>query len=167
MALQLSIKDKARKHLRDAPSAVSGKGGHNITFRLAIDLVQGFGLSQEDALELLREWNEGCKPPWSEYELKHKVEDAEKAERKNPHGWLCLSSSKGRYKLPTPLVFNNDIVISERNCLFPDHCPDGFSMSAFNNGFLIPKESNEPNDSEPMPEVATDFEYENYYGDPF
>jgi hypothetical protein len=167
MALQLNIKDKARQHLRDAPSAVSGKGGHNITFRLAIDLVQGFSLSQGDALDLLREWNNRCQPPWSEYELKHKVEDAGKAERKKPAGWLCLSSNRGRYTLPAPLDFNNDIVISERSCLFPDHCPDGFSEIAFNNGFLIPKESNGQNDSDTMPEVSTDFEYENYYGDPF
>ena len=55
--------------------------------------------------------------PWSEYELKHKVEDAEKAERKPP-GWLCRSSGRVRYILPTPLNFDNDIVISDEIAFF-------------------------------------------------
>ena len=167
MACQFQVKEKARQYLLQAPHAISGQGGHNLTFRVAIDLVQGFGLSQEDALLLMREWNERCQPPWSEYELKHKVEDAGKAERKKPAGWLCSSSGRVRYILPTPLDFDNDIVISERNCLFLDYCPDGFSMSAFNNGVLTPQMCSQPNFDDSMPEVHSEYDDDNYYGDPF
>jgi hypothetical protein len=62
------------------PAAVSGQGGHNQTFTAACVLVQGFGLSHQDAWPLLKEYNERCQPPWSDKELWHKLEDAEKAD---------------------------------------------------------------------------------------
>ena len=63
-------------YLSKLPSAVSGAGGHPSTFRAACECVR-FGLSDADALTLLREWNgTHCRPPWTEKELAHKLADA-------------------------------------------------------------------------------------------
>ena len=56
--------------------AVSGKGGHNATFRAAC-VLRDFGLSSDEALAELTRWNEtNATPPWSLSELTHKVDDA-------------------------------------------------------------------------------------------
>lgn len=73
---------RARRYLHQCKGAISGSGGHAHTFVVAQKLVRGFELSAEDALDLMaREWNPRCSPPWSERELRHKVEQAAKAGR--------------------------------------------------------------------------------------
>lgn len=66
----------AKLYLEKAEGAVAGSGGHSNTFRIACVLVEGFGLSREDAIGLMSEWNHKCQPPWSERELEKKVDDA-------------------------------------------------------------------------------------------
>jgi hypothetical protein len=39
-------------------------------------LTIGFGLGRDQALALLKEWNERCQPPWTDKELEHKIDDA-------------------------------------------------------------------------------------------
>jgi putative DNA primase/helicase len=73
------------------PPAVSGERGHDQTFRAACALVLGFDLPVEDAYPLLEEWNERCQPPWTEKELLHKLEDADKKD--DQRGYLLGSSS--------------------------------------------------------------------------
>jgi putative DNA primase/helicase len=73
-------KARAAAYLAKIPPAVSGQGGHNQTFKAACKLVQGFDLSVEDAFQLLQEWNKRCQPPWTDAELLHKLEDADKQE---------------------------------------------------------------------------------------
>ncbi len=86
-----SVLDRAAAYLGTVDPAIEGKGGSNATFRPAVALVHGFQLSAEDAFALLRDvYNPRCRPPWSEKELRHKVEDAVKAgppSGKAP-GWL-------------------------------------------------------------------------------
>ena len=56
--------------------AISGKKGHNATFRAACKL-RDAGLNPEEALAELVLWNQtNAKPPWSVQELLHKVRDA-------------------------------------------------------------------------------------------
>lgn len=56
--------------------AISGQGGHSATFRVACKL-RDAGLSPEDALTLLIEWNEtNADPSWSAAELHHKINSA-------------------------------------------------------------------------------------------
>lgn len=56
--------------------AVSGEGGHNATFRAACKLRDG-GLSAQEALTILTDWNEtNAVPPWSVRELAHKIRSA-------------------------------------------------------------------------------------------
>ncbi len=72
---------RARKYLAQCDAAVSGSGGHNTTFITASKLVRGFALSVDDAYDLMCEWNQRCQPPWSERELRRKVEQAASTSR--------------------------------------------------------------------------------------
>ena len=72
------VVDRARKYIAKMPPAISGQGGHDAAFSVACKLVVGFGLDRDTALDLMREHNEQCQPPWSENELAHKVDDAMK-----------------------------------------------------------------------------------------
>jgi hypothetical protein len=85
------IVNRARKYLAKMPPAVSGQGGHNKTFQAACTLVLGFGLGQSQSLALLSEWNQRCDPPWSEKELEHKIDDANK--QPGWRGYLLTSSA--------------------------------------------------------------------------
>ena len=69
---------RARAYLAKVPTSISGQGGHNAAMRAACSLVIGFGLSESEALPLMREWNAGCQPPWQECDLVRKVSEAMK-----------------------------------------------------------------------------------------
>ena len=81
-----AVFDRARKYLAKVPAAVSGQNGHGATFHAACVLVLGFELSTDDAFALLAEWNAACQPPWSERELRHKIDDA--ARQSGQRGYL-------------------------------------------------------------------------------
>ena len=63
------------------PSAIAGNGGHDSTFAVCKALVHDFALSEGDAWVVLSEYNARCSPPWSEAELRHKLDDAGKCNR--------------------------------------------------------------------------------------
>lgn len=71
-----AVVERARRYVAAMPGAVSGQGGHNTTFRVACVLVLGFGLSDTEAMSVIREWNQSCDPPWSDRELEHKIKSA-------------------------------------------------------------------------------------------
>lgn len=77
--MAVPIDERARRWVAKMPAAVSGSGGHPATFHVACVLVQGFGLPPSQAWPLMLEYNERCLPPWSERELRHKLDGAEKA----------------------------------------------------------------------------------------
>ena len=80
---------RAEAYLDRIPPAISGSGGHNQTYAAATALVHGFALEPEAALRLLLErYNPRCEPPWSDKELRHKVEDARSKPHDRPLGWL-------------------------------------------------------------------------------
>ncbi len=68
--------DRARAYLAACPGAISGSGGHAVTFGVAQRIVRGFAMGPSDALELLLEWNQRCVPPWDERALRHKISQA-------------------------------------------------------------------------------------------
>lgn len=72
---------RARAYLATIPPAVSGAGGHTQAFAAARALVGWVrrGLSEADALHLLREYNGRCVPPWSARDLDHKWQEAQRA----------------------------------------------------------------------------------------
>lgn len=56
--------------------ATAGEAGHNATYRAACKL-RDAGLSADEALALLVDWNEtNAHPPWDEAELRHKIGSA-------------------------------------------------------------------------------------------
>jgi hypothetical protein len=79
-ASRSSIVERARKYVDTIPGAISGSGGHNTTFNVACVLVLGFGLTKPEALGLLSEYNRRCEPRWSDRELQHKIDSADKQE---------------------------------------------------------------------------------------
>lgn len=67
---------RASAYLARMDPAVSGNRGHDQTFKAACKLVE-FGLDEAAVYRLLwEEYNPRCVPPWSEAELRHKVEHA-------------------------------------------------------------------------------------------
>lgn len=83
--------ERASRYLAEVDPAISGSSGHNTTFRAACKLVIGFDLSVDEAFNLLmREYNPRCVPPWTERELRHKVNQADK--QPGPRGELLIES---------------------------------------------------------------------------
>ena len=85
----MDLIERARKYVLKMPPAVSGGGGHNATFHVACILVQGFGLSPEQAWPLMQEFNALCAPPWSEKDLRYKLRGADKQNSARGRGWLA------------------------------------------------------------------------------
>lgn len=88
---------RAQKHIDTLEPAVSGSGGHAATYRAARILVNDYKLSVEEAWPILLSYNERCEPPWTEKELRRKLEDA----AKRPPGNYGTDKSQGR-KTPNP-----------------------------------------------------------------
>ncbi|MCH2212787.1 MAG: AAA family ATPase, partial [Fuerstiella sp.] len=88
------VMERARKYVAKMPGAVSGQSGHNQTFAVACKLVQGFDLSQQQALMIMREFSSRCEPPWTESDMCHKVEDADK--QPGERGYLLRASHSRR-----------------------------------------------------------------------
>jgi hypothetical protein len=84
-----ALERRAAAYLDAMAPAISGRGGHNAAYAAATAMVHGFGLDPEAAFRLLWDrYNPRCQPPWSEKELRHKVEDAATKPHDRPHGWL-------------------------------------------------------------------------------
>jgi hypothetical protein len=75
-AHQKMLPIRIAKYLEKCAPAVGGQHGHTTAFFAALALVRGFALSQEEALPFLRQYNQRCKPPWSEEDLKYKLAGA-------------------------------------------------------------------------------------------
>ncbi|MBI4563844.1 MAG: hypothetical protein HY716_04020 [Planctomycetes bacterium] len=83
---------RASAYLSRIPGATSGAGGHATTWSAALSIIRGFALPTDVGFDLLdREYNPRCVPPWTEKELRHKVEDAAKANA--AEGYLLAGSN--------------------------------------------------------------------------
>lgn len=72
----VDVVERARRYLDRCEGAISGSGGHTHTFLVAQKLVRGFRLDEQTAYALLSVWNQRCKPPWSERDLRRKIHQA-------------------------------------------------------------------------------------------
>jgi hypothetical protein len=89
-------REQACRYLAAIPPAVEGGHGDAQTFRVCCRLVRGFALSDNDAFELLLQWNRTCSPPWSDRELRRKLQGARKYGREPIGGLLAgLTASSG------------------------------------------------------------------------
>lgn len=73
-----TVIERARKYLATIEPAVMGQAGSTPTYHAACVLVEGFALSVDEAFPLMVEYSERCVPPWSEREIRHKLQDAMK-----------------------------------------------------------------------------------------
>jgi len=94
---------RASQYVASISPAVSGENGHQATFAAAVALAHGFALTQDEAWPILCEYNDRCLPPWSEAELRHKLDDAGRLDRHpKPKGHLVSNSRTGRSIQPKP-----------------------------------------------------------------
>ncbi|HEY0465104.1 MAG TPA: hypothetical protein VGC79_12880, partial [Polyangiaceae bacterium] len=84
---------RAAAYAKRVPPAISGQGGHAHTFLMACRLVRGFLLSSHEAFLVMSAWNRTCKPPWSEKDLRRKIEEA-LAHGRMPMGALLEEPSR-------------------------------------------------------------------------
>ena len=99
--MKLSPMERARLYAAKCLPAVSGQGGHNVTFHVAAVLVHGFALAEADALALLREFNQRCLPPWSEGDLMHKIKSAANTVHLLPRGHLLGDEANNGSPVPS------------------------------------------------------------------
>lgn len=91
-AIECDVDRRAAKYLEHCEPAISGQGGSNQTYSVCARLIHGFLLSPERAFTLLAEWNARCNPPWSEFDLRRKCEQAAKGNCNRSPGWLLAES---------------------------------------------------------------------------
>lgn len=73
--------ERCRKYVAKMDAAISGAHGHDATFKVALAIVQKFDLSASDEWAVMTEYNARCQPPWSDKDLKRKLDEARKAKR--------------------------------------------------------------------------------------
>jgi hypothetical protein len=89
------VHERARRYVAAIPPAVAGYRGDAATFRVCCRLVRGFDLGEDDALAVLTDWNRACEPPWSEPDLRAKLQAALRYGRE-PIGGLLVAPPMGR-----------------------------------------------------------------------
>lgn len=107
----ITVVERARRLMAVCPPAVSGSGGHGATFRVACALVWGFGLSPEEAMPLMLEYNQGCQPPWNMHELWHKLRSVLNTAQRLPRGHLVEGDAE-RGALPEYVVPKRRVAVS-------------------------------------------------------
>lgn len=107
---------RARAYAKAIPPAVEGQQGEPHTFTVCCAVARGFALNEDEAFEVLAEWNTTCDPPWSEVELRQKIrnalnhgeepiggrldtKDAKAAERKRNIILLCIEELNAKFGL--------------------------------------------------------------------
>ena len=85
----MTLEERIKRYMAEVEPAVSGQNGHGSAFWAARVLVRRFGLSPEQAWPFIVEYNARCKPPWSQAELRHKLDQALNASSDpRPRGYL-------------------------------------------------------------------------------
>lgn len=97
-----SVIERARRYLDRVPGAISGQAGHNVTFKVACILIHGFNMGISESFVLMSEWNKKCEPEWSEKELRHKLESANKQAGDRERGYLLKAREQDwdSYQIP-------------------------------------------------------------------
>lgn len=93
----MDLQTRIQLYLDRCPGAISGSGGHNVTFQVACALYNGFALGEAETLRWLTDYNGKCSPSWSEAELAHKAKSAAGARHDKPRGHL-LGNTNGNYQ---------------------------------------------------------------------
>lgn len=73
---RLPVTERARRYLAATPPAIQGQLGDSLTFRVCCRLIDRFGLTNQETLIVLTDWNARCRPPWPESALTAKIRTA-------------------------------------------------------------------------------------------
>ena len=93
---QSDIEERAIKYIARMDPAISGSGGHDTAFQVALALVKGFALPEDDAFAIMwGHYNQRCQPPWEEKEIRHKVKSAAAAAHV-PAGYIVDRQDESR-----------------------------------------------------------------------
>ena len=106
-----SIQDRAWKYISAMPPSIQGADGSTTIFNVARTLTKGFSLPPPEAFALLARWNETkAFPPWSDSDLRHKLEDAAKASA--PEGYLLKDDDRQHQRRSAPRVYPDAAAIA-------------------------------------------------------
>ena len=132
--------ERARRYLAKMDPSIEGEKGSTKLIKAAVALVRGFDLSQNDALQLLQnEFNHRCSPVWTEQELRHKVEDADKGG--GERGYLlndrCDVVDLSEFEIPGGLPAGKQVDEPEKPWGDPKALPDPLpSVMAYSSDLL-------------------------------
>jgi len=110
--LETPLAERASKYLAKMEPSVSGQGGHNKCFQAACVLVMGFGMTEGEALSLLKhEFNPRCQPAWSDHELQHKVKSAN--QQPGSRGYLRDANPQDWTRIRMPSSYREPVAKQE------------------------------------------------------
>lgn len=66
----------AKTWLAARPGAVEGSGGDNETYKVCCAVTIGHDLTADQAMVALADWNKRCEPPWTDHDLRGKIDSA-------------------------------------------------------------------------------------------
>jgi hypothetical protein len=101
------IAQRIRAYIDKVDLAIEGESGSTPTFRLACTLVRDWACERDEAIGYMHHYSQNrCKPPWSDTEIEHKVDDAIRRTQGEQRGRLLgqrqSSSSSPLYVAPSP-----------------------------------------------------------------
>lgn len=118
---------RCRLYLEKEPPAVEGEDGSGRCYHVAGVCYGGFALNEEECLIAMQDWNLRCRPPWSEKELRHKIESVKA--KNGPRGKFLQSQrveSNGQLDTGTSLIVQaNTIKPKVVEWLWPNRIPLG------------------------------------------
>jgi|GEM_PF-1663285 len=85
------------ERLKSIAPATEGNGGDDHTIKVC-NFVLDYGLSNDQAMIAMADWDRRCNPPWGD-ELRTKLENARQY-RQNPIGWRATDDSFGQWGEP-------------------------------------------------------------------
>jgi hypothetical protein len=89
-----NVRSRAAAYIAKMGPAVQGEHGDDHTYKVAATLVVDFALSPDEALDLFRQWNASCQPPWPERDIIKKLNSAAKYGRHQPGAKLHDQQSR-------------------------------------------------------------------------
>lgn len=98
----MTIIERARLLVSQRPSAIEGQSGNATTFSVASVLVWGFGLTPEEALPVILEYNARCEPPWAQRDLERMLRNAVDKGGDKPRGHLVGEGRHERGSMAAP-----------------------------------------------------------------
>ena len=90
-----NVDSRAVAYLDKCDVSIEGQNGSGKLLHVCCVLTHGFVLDKYSALRCIGQWNSRCSPPWSDKELDHAMNSAEKrTDHDNPRGYLLMKAEQ-------------------------------------------------------------------------